>query len=323
MDKLDLISTLKKHGLFDNNPDYLSYCYNIINRPYSADMVSALKTEKRVLIHDVWNAYAYGNAVKVVYIKNRRNPKKNADFKYVPEKTVDKKTSATDRLTSSVSRARARVFELSACNEFQHFCTFTLNGEWRDRSDLSAFRKDLAMLVRNLNRGRADENKIRYVLIPEPHKKGGWHIHGLMSGLTDDLTEFKLTDHIPQRLKNMIRNGEKVYNFERYAKKFGYFTATEIKDKNACSVYLTKYITKELGKTLLEKGQHLFFASQGLKGREVIVKNCFDPAPFTKDPPPKKKGEKPCKQPADTWDFVNKYVKVKTISLSEKTDNQI
>lgn len=130
-------------------------------------------------------------------------------------------------------------------------------------------------------------------------------MHGVLTGLsTDDLTEFKLSDHIPQKLKNSIKNGEKIYNFTRYADKFGFFTATRIKDKNACSVYLTKYITKDLGKSLLSKGQHLFFASQGLKGREVLAKNSTDLPPFS------------------DWDFENDFVKIKTISLSENTDSE-
>lgn len=306
MDKIDFISTLHYNGLFDSDPDYLSYCYQIFKQPYVPDMVSTLKTEKRAHIHDIWNAYAYGNMIKLVYIKSRSNPKKKADFNYVPEKTATKKTSDPARLTSSISRARARVFELAACNEFQHFCTFTLNGKWKNRDDLSEFRKSLTMLFRNINRERSVDNKIKYLLIPEPHKKGGWHFHGLLCGLTDnDLTEFKLSDHIPEKLKKSIRNGEKIYNFARYAKKFGYFTATDIKDKNACSVYLTKYITKDLGKNLLAKNQHLFFASQGLKGREVLAKNCAEPPPF------------------DEWDFENEYVKIKTVSMSEKSDIDI
>lgn len=321
MNKSDFISLIRKNGIYDTNPDYLSYLYSVFGSDIAPLLSSSLNDKKPLFSHDIWNAYSYGNTIKVVYIKNRFNPKKNKDFKYISDiKPVNK--SVDERLSSSISRARSRIFELASCNEFQHFCTFTVNEKYKNRYDLPSIRRDLAMLFRNINRDLVADNKIKYVLIPEQHKKGGWHLHGLAYGLEPFLNEFKLSDNIPLKLKKMIKNGEKVYDFPRYSSKFGYFTATKIKDPNACSVYLTKYITKEMGKKLLDKGQHLFFASQGLKGREVIVKNCFDPAPFTKDPPPKKKGDKPCKQPADTWDFVNKYVKIKTVSLSEKTDSE-
>lgn len=304
MNKTDFLVLLHKNGLYENNPDYLSYFYNILSQKTSAEIVSALKDKKPLFIHDVWNAYAYGDIVKFVYIKNRANPKKNKDLPAI-EKT-ERSRDDDSRFSSSISRARARVFELASCNEFQHFCTFTLNKDMKDRNDLSEFRKSLSMLFRNINRERDIENLIKYLLIPEPHKKGGWHMHGLLTGLsTADLVEFKLTDNIPQKLKKQIKNGEKIYNFPRYADKFGFFTATDIKNKNACSVYLTKYITKDLGKSLLSKGQHLFFASQGLKGREVLAKNCDEIPPF------------------DTWDFENDFVKIKTVSLSEKSDGEI
>lgn len=302
MNKFDFISLIKNKGLYENNSDYLSYLYALYNKDFASKMLSTLKEAKPRFIHDVWSAYAYGNTIKLVYTKKRYTPKMNKDFNYIPEKTEKAKTTDGERLTSSVSRARARVFELAACNEFQHFCTFTVNEKMKNRFDLSSIRKDLAQLVRNINRDNPDNDKLKYLFIPEQHKKGGWHIHGLMCGLAPYLTEFSTADNIPLKLKKAIKNGEKIYNFPRYSDKFGFFTATPIKDKNACSVYLTKYISKEMGKTLLDKGQHLFFASQGLKGREVLAKNCADIPPF------------------DDWDFENDYVKIKTIQLSEKAD---
>lgn len=207
------------------------------------------------------------------------------------------------RFAQSVSRARNRIFELAFCNEFQFFCTFTQSAEMRDRFNLDEFRKDLSQFIRNQNRGR--EKPIKYLLIPEPHlnsrdKKdiGAWHMHGLLMGLTaDDLREFTLKDKIPLNLKNRIKSGEKVYNWEKYSKKFGYFTCTEIKSQEGCSKYLTKYITKDLAKSGIESGHHLFYASQGLKHREPIVKFSNDECPIKE------------------WDFENEYVKVKWVSV--------
>lgn len=252
---------------------------------------------------DYFNVYAYGNEIKVVYMKcgvPHRKPRESA-YHYQPS-TVDKtelsESEKTERFASSLSRTKATVFEIAACNEFTHFATLTLNKEMYDRNDLSKFRKDLAQYVRNLNRNRRD-NPIKYLEIPELHKAGGWHIHGLFKGLrADDLRAFELSEKLPRRIKDMIRSGRAVYDWSGYSKRFGFTTITEIVNAQACAHYVTKYITKDLQKTVLSSGSHMFFASQGLNRREVILHNCFGTCPFT------------------DFDFENKWCKIKTIKLS-------
>lgn len=252
------------------------------------------------LRHDLWSMYDYGNYIKIVYFKSlppAPDPKKDPLFPDPNQKPKPKfeKLSRPDdeRFRSSLSRAKSRVFELAMCNEFTHFCTFTQDKTKRDRFDLSEFRKDFAMLVRNLNRTRTEDEKIKYLLIPEEHKKGGWHMHGLLMGLNDtDLREFKLTERLPRAIKSQLEKGEKVFDWTRYRKAFGYFTCTEVKSGIACSKYVTKYISKDLQKTVHQKGEHLFFASQGLKGRETLVKLSDEPCNLTE------------------WDFENDYIKV-------------
>lgn len=202
------------------------------------------------------------------------------------------------RFSSSLSRSRQRVFEIAMCNEFHFFCTFTQDEKLRDRFDLGEFRKDFAMLVRNLNRNRAEGEKIKYLLIPEKHKNGAWHMHGLLMGLTvADLRPFTLDEKLPERIREKLRKGEKIFDWSAYRTRFGYFTCTEIQSSVGCAKYITKYITKDMEKDVREAGQHLFFASQGLKHREPIVTKCFDKCPIT------------------DWDFSNKYVMTKDIEM--------
>ena len=261
--------------------------------------------------HDVFNIYAYGdNLLKIVYIKSapmradlrKTDPlwaeKKKPKFKGSPN-------SPDERFSNSVSRSKSRIFELAMCNEFKYFCTFTQDEKLRDRFDLKEFRKDLAQLVRNLNRNRSEENKIKYLLIPEQHKNGAWHLHGLLQGITpDDLREFTLKEKLPERIRKQIAKGVKIYDWTRYRKAFGFFTCAEIESQTACAKYITKYISKDLQKTVHESGEHLFFASQGLKGRETILRNCADLCDV------------------DEWDFENEFVKVKEIQLSHKSTSK-
>ena len=257
--------------------------------------------------HDVFNIYAYGdNLLKIVYIKSApmRPDFRKTDPLWSERKKPNFKGSQNtpeERFSNSISRSKSRIFELAMCNEFKYFCTFTQDEKLRDRFDLKEFRKDLAQLVRNLNRNRTEENKIKYLLIPEQHKNGAWHLHGLLQGITpEDLREFTLKEKLPERIRKQIAKGVKIYDWTRYRKAFGFFTCTEIESQTACAKYITKYISKDLQKTVHESGEHLFFASQGLKGREVILKNCDDLCNV------------------DEWDFENDFVKVKEIQLSNK-----
>lgn len=125
-------------------------------------------------------------------------------------------------------------------------------------------------------------------------------MHGLFMGLEDsDLRPFSLSENIPLRIKNQIRDGETVYDWTKYRQKFGYFTCTKIKDNIAVSKYITKYLTKEFSASVRNSGQHLYFASQGLKRREALVVNSFDKCPFT------------------DFDFENDFIKIKTFTVDD------
>lgn len=297
-----------------------------------------LSLKRKRYLHDTWSAYDYNGKIKVVYFKNRVETQNiellfselydiplryremvmhsvfNGGFtfgKTEQKKKENKKENSfeNERLKNSVSRSRSRIFELAICNEFQFFCTFTQNEKYRDRFDLKQFRKEFSQYVRNLNRHRPDSEKIKYLLIPEKHKNGAWHMHGLLMGLTKkDLRPFTLKERLPMSIKNKLLNGEIVYNWEKYSQKFGFFTCTEIKSREACSKYITKYVTKDMAKNNLENGAHLYFASQGLNGKKCIVKNFGDVCPVNK------------------WDFENEYIKiawVDTNSLSKKQDSEL
>ena len=270
-----VLNNARKSGLLKNSPE--------------------LKGGQSITRHDLWSVYDYGDIVKIVYIKSAPKPLKNKSKRPKFEKNEN---SENERFSNSISRSKSRIFELAMCNEFNFFCTFTQDQKLRDRFDLKEFRKDFAQLVRNINRSRGENEKIKYLLIPEQHKNGAWHMHGLLAGLKEtDLRKFTLAEKLPNRIRKQIEKGVEIYDWTRYRKAFGYFTCTKIEDKTACSKYITKYISKDLQKTVRDSGEHLFFASQGLKGREAVVKNCFDKCPVTE------------------WDFENEFIKIKEINV--------
>ena len=87
-----------------------------------------------------------------------------------------------------------------------------------DRYDLDEFIRKLGVYIRN-NR-RLKGSKIQYLLIPEQHKDGAYHMHGLIKGINpEELVKFKLEDNIPMMIKALIQCNRVIYNWIPYNKK--------------------------------------------------------------------------------------------------------
>ena len=187
-----------------------------------------------------------------------------------------------EKLPENVRRAKSKVFELALCNQFSYFCTLTFSPELvTDRHDLEGCMKKLCKWLNNYN-NRRDGACVRYLLIPEPHHDGAWHLHGLISGIPgDDLREFLLDEHLPDHIRKELSKGHQVFQWTPYDRKFGYCTLSPISSTDAVSKYITKYITKELGSSVKELNAHLYYRSQGLNQKELLYSapNCVLPDP--------------------------------------------
>ena len=174
------------------------------------------------------------------------------------------------KLDESISRARSKIFEYAICNEWEFFVTLTLDKNKMDRYDLSEYIKKLGQWIRNQRRTGLD---LKYLLIPEQHKDGAWHMHGLFNGFREqDLREFTLKENIPLYMKNLICEGRKLYDVPKYREKFGFVSVERVKNQMAISKYITKYVSKALRYDLdREKEKKLYYVSRGLKTSEKIM----------------------------------------------------
>lgn len=156
------------------------------------------------------------------------------------KKRTDKKE--VDRI--SLSRTRRNIRELALCNDFEYFCTLTVNSVKCDRYSLDEVQDNLRKCLRNL---RNSSNNFKYLVITEKHKDGAFHFHGLMSGLSD-----------------------------LYVNKFGYLSCTKldvlgfnsfsrIKSLEKVSNYILKYITKDC---VRNSHNQVYISSRGLKKAE-------------------------------------------------------
>lgn len=175
------------------------------------------------------------------------------------------------KLENNLSRARSKIFEYSLCNDFDYFVTFTLNKEKYNRFDLDVFIGDLSQFIRNYRKKHSMD--IQYLLIPENHENGAWHMHGLIKGdILKDLRLFTLNDRLPYKLLEMIKEGRDIYSWISYSNKFGYSTLEKVKSRIAVSKYITKYITKDFlsERGVLELNKKLYYVSRGLLSAEKI-----------------------------------------------------
>ena len=175
------------------------------------------------------------------------------------------------KLDASLSRTRSKIFELAMCNPWEYFVTLTLSSENGNRRDLRTFKRSLSKWLNNLNSRKGCS--IKYLLIPEPHADGSWHMHGLFMGITENmLRPFSLQEHLPYRLLSMLKQGRQLFDWPAYAQKFGYVTCERIHDLEACAKYVTKYITKELGESAARLNEKLYLCSQGLERAKVACR---------------------------------------------------
>nr|WP_325200648.1 hypothetical protein [Oscillibacter sp.] len=202
------------------------------------------------------------------------------------------------KLQNSLSRSRKIVWELAQCNAWEHFVTLTLDAEKMNRYSLEDICKKLGKWVNNYNSRRGAS--IKYLLIPEQHKDGAWHLHGLLMGLPmSHLRPFSLNERIPRRIKELLRSGRQIYDWPVYRQSFGYVTVEAIRDPMRCASYITKYITKDLLQSSVSLNAHVYYCSHGLKRAELLRFG-----PVVKE--------------LETPDFENEYVHIKTFSSFEE-----
>lgn len=170
-----------------------------------------------------------------------------------------------DKFSQSYCRARSMVLQYSLCNKWDYFITITVNPERFNRWGLDEIYKYMSQWFRDYYKKYGC--KIRYVLVPEHHKDGAWHFHGLISGISPShITSFVPGIH-PQKL---IAAGYK--NFSRLAHSVGYVSLSELRNPVGAAFYVTKYITKDHARSGFY--EHLYYCSRGLSTARAVA-DCY------------------------------------------------
>lgn len=84
--------------------------------------------------------------------------------------------------SEKVSRNRTinSIYDIARSNEWEWFFTLTFNPDKVDSFDYAACSKKLSDWLHNMKK-KAPEMK--YIVVPEQHKSGRWHFHGLFTNV--------------------------------------------------------------------------------------------------------------------------------------------
>lgn len=153
-------------------------------------------------------------------------------------------------LMVSKKRAVNNIYNLARCNEWLWFVTMTFNPQLIDSFDYDVCSSKLSQWLKDL---RKSDSSLMYLFVPEQHKSGAWHFHGLIT--CENASALRLSDS-----GKRDRSGKVIYNIGRY--RYGFTTATDVENNEAVTKYITKYVTKDMLSHI--KGKKHFWASRNL-----------------------------------------------------------
>lgn len=163
----------------------------------------------------------------------------------------------------NMKRAVQIVYDIARSNVFDYFVTFTFDP---DKIDSFSYDACCAALAQWLDVMR--KRGCLWLIVPEQHKSGRWHFHGLLQGKLD--LYLAVNPHTNEVLFD--DSGNPIYNCGNFD--WGYTTATEIRDPQRTASYLAKYISKTLH---VPKGKKRYWASRKLKRPEESFLMISDP----------------------------------------------
>ena len=170
-----------------------------------------------------------------------------------------------DKFAQSYCRARSMVLQYLLCNQWDYFITITVSPERFDRWNLDAIYKYMSQWFRDYR--KKYRSNIQWVLVPEHHKDGAWHFHGMISGIRPEHVSSFIPGLHP---RDLVIKGYK--NFGKLADVVGYVSLSELKNPVGAAFYVTKYITKEHARS--DFYQHLYYCSRGLMTAKPVA-DCY------------------------------------------------
>lgn len=148
---------------------------------------------------------------------------------YISVTKSQKNKSDQADIDRSMRRARSKLRRIALANDFRWFVTLTLDPSKVDSHSGADVVKKLNAWCSNM----VQRKGLKYILVPERHKKGGIHFHGFFN----DCLEVVDSGHTDKQ-------GHVIYNLPQWS--LGFTTAIELYDNYSRAVgYVCKYIGKQ------------------------------------------------------------------------------
>lgn len=142
-------------------------------------------------------------------------------------------------------------------DKWEYFITLTF--DFREVGEYS-HEKAINFLKKWINNQKHQNKHMTYLLVPEFHKSGRLHFHGLIA----NVPKWRFTEarNVSGRLIKV--NGVQIYNLDNY--KLGFTTISKIQYQEKVSNYISKYATKEL---ITLKNKRRYWYSRNLEKPKI------------------------------------------------------
>lgn len=181
------------------------------------------------------------------------NPFNDDKMEWVTELKDSSNNLSSDSVRISRSRTIKKIYDIGRSNYWDWFLTFTFNRQKVDRYDFVQCAKKMKNWLDYL---RERNPGLKYIVVPEQHKDGAWHFHGLFANMNEKefVVSGKKTD-----------DGKDVYNVGKY--QLGWTEGVQLDGSFAVVSYLCKYVTKKLCEAT--KGKKRYWYSRNCDLPEV------------------------------------------------------
>ena len=204
---------------------------------------------------------------------NFHQPDLFKDELYIAEKK-EKKSPSGRSLEMSLNRTVNQIYKYSRSNLWEYFVTLTFDPSKVDRYNYDDCCKKMKTFLDHLRRKNSD---LKYLGVPEQHKDGAWHFHFLMSNIDKSCYRYWKKD---KRGNDIYILGQKDGGEWTGVYRYGWSTLTFVKYPERVSMYITKYITKNVIATTFGKKRYWCSKNLDLPREDVYFftpaqKKCF------------------------------------------------
>lgn len=191
----------------------------------------------------------YGRSIKTDYSlsdEQKKDRKRKADTERTPQQIAKSIESSRNRTINS-------IYQYALANDWELFITLTFNPVKVDSKNYDSVVNALSNWFKKTKELYAPD--LKYIIVPELHKNGGYHFHGLISDF----------GNLPLTIGKTTKSGDVIFNLISY--NLGFSTATFVKSSDKCCSYILKYITKDL--CAVTKNKKRYWCSKNLKKPKI------------------------------------------------------